>query len=443
MTAYLPDATHAPTLTSWVASANDPASDFPIQNLPYGRFRHAGSKAPWRVGVAIGDAILDLTLAATAEGWSEAARAALEPLARGDLNAFMAAGVTVRRELRAALSRALAQGSAQQAALAGALLPQAEAEYALPCHIGDYTDFYTGIHHATTVGKLFRPDNPLLPNYKWVPIGYHGRSSSIGVSGQRFHRPLGQVKLPEAEVPVLAPSRRLDYELELGAFVGQPNALGEPVALADAEDHLFGVVLLNDWSARDVQAWEYQPLGPFLAKNFATTVSPWIVTMEALAPFRVPFTRPEGEPAPLPYLDGAANRERGALDLHFEVLIQTAQMREHGAAPVRLSRSNFRDAWWTLAQMLAHHTVGGCNLQPGDLLGSGTQSGPGADEAGSLLELSQGGRQPLALPNGETRTFLLDGDCIVLRGRCEADGARAIGFGDCIGTVLPARAAAA
>ncbi|WP_028311730.1 fumarylacetoacetase [Derxia gummosa] len=437
------DATHDPALRSWVASANDPASDFPIQNLPFGRLRRAGSEQPWRIGVAIGDQALDLALALAAGGWSEDEQAVLRPLARGDLNALMAAGPLPRRLLRGALSRALAEGSPQAGALAGALLPQAEAEFTLPCHIGDYTDFYTGIHHATTVGKLFRPDNPLLPNYKWVPIGYHGRCSSIGVSGHAFRRPLGQVKTPEAEAPVLAPSRRLDYELELGVFVGAPNAQGEPVPLADAEDHLFGVVLLNDWSARDVQAWEYQPLGPFLSKNFATTISPWIVTMDALAPFRVPFARPEGEPAPLPYLDGESNRARGALDLHFEVLIETPRMREAGEAPARLSRSNFRDAWWTMAQMLAHHTVGGCNLQPGDLLGSGTQSGPAPGEGGSLLELSLGGKQPLTLPNGETRSFLLDGDTVLLRGRCEAAGARAIGFGDCAGSVLPAREVAA
>ncbi|GAB3473858.1 fumarylacetoacetase [Azotobacter salinestris] len=438
-TAPLLDASHDPALQSWVASANDPATDFPIQNLPYARFRRAGSDEPWRIGVAIGDRILDLARAATAAGWSGEVQAALAPLAAGDLNALMARGTEVRRRVRAELSAALSAGSPRQADLAGALLPQAAAEYDLPCRIGDYTDFYTGIHHATTVGSLFRPDNPLLPNYKWIPIGYHGRSSSIGVSGQTFHRPHGQVKAPDAERPEFVPCRRLDYELELGLLVGRANALGEPVPMAEAEEHLFGAVLLNDWSARDVQAWEYQPLGPFLAKNFATTISPWVVTMEALAPFRAPFVRPAGDPPPLPYLDSAFNRDFGALDLRFEVLLQTAAMRARDEAPHKLMESNFRDAYWTMAQMLAHHTVGGCNLQPGDLLGSGTQSGPAPGEGGSLLELTQGGKQPITLPGGETRAFLADGDTVILRGHCEREGARRIGFGDCAGSVLPAR----
>lgn len=433
------DATHDPALHSWVASANDAATDFPIQNLPYGRFRRAVSDEPWRIGVAIGDRILDLTRAAAAGGWSGEVQAALAPLAAGDLNAFMARGPEVRRRVRAELSAALRAGSPRQADLAGALLPQATAEYDLPCRIGDYTDFYTGIHHATTVGSLFRPDNPLLPNYKWIPIGYHGRSSSIGVSGQSFHRPHGQVKAPDAERPEFVPCRRLDYELELGVLVGSANALGEPVPMERAEEHLFGAVLLNDWSARDIQAWEYQPLGPFLAKNFATTISPWVVTMDALAPFRAPFVRPAGDPQPLPYLDSAFNRDSGALDLRFEVLLQTAAMRERGEAPCKLMESNFRDAYWTLAQMLAHHTAGGCNLQPGDLLGSGTQSGPAPGEGGSLLELTLAGKQPITLPGGETRAFLADGDTVILRGHCERAGARRIGFGDCAGSVLPAR----
>ncbi|TBW09791.1 fumarylacetoacetase [Azotobacter chroococcum subsp. isscasi] len=433
------DASHDPALQSWVASANDAATDFPIQNLPYGRFRRAASDEPWRIGVAIGDRILDLARAAAAGGWSGAVQAALAPLAAGDLNAFMARGPEVRRRVRAELSAALRAGSPRQADLAGALLPQAAAEYDLPCRIGDYTDFYTGIHHATTVGSLFRSDNPLLPNYKWIPIGYHGRSSSIGVSGQSFHRPHGQVKAPDAERPEFVPCRRLDYELELGVLVGSANALGEPVPMDSAEEHLFGAVLLNDWSARDIQAWEYQPLGPFLAKNFATTISPWVVTMDALAPFRAPFVRPAGDPQPLPYLDSAFNRDSGALDLRFEVLLQTAAMRERGEAPCKLMESNFRDAYWTLAQMLAHHTAGGCNLQPGDLLGSGTQSGPAPGEGGSLLELTLAGKQPITLPGGETRAFLADGDTVILRGHCERAGARRIGFGDCAGSVLPAR----
>jgi fumarylacetoacetase len=339
--------------------------------------------------------------------------------------------------LRQLLSEGLRAGSEVEASLRECLWPQSQVEMGLPCAIGDYTDFYTGIHHATAVGKLFRPDNPLLPNYKWVPIGYHGRVSSIGVSGQRFHRPQGQVKR-EGDAPVFGPCERLDYELELGVFVGAGNALGRPMDMAQAEDDWFGMVLLNDWSARDLQAWEYQPLGPFLAKNFATTISPWIVTQEALAPFRARFQRPEGDPQPLPYLDSPFNREQGALDIQLEVLLHTAGMRAKGEPPARLSQSNFRDAYWTVAQMLAHHSSNGCNLQPGDLLGSGTQSGPQPGQGGSLLELTQGGRQAVTLANGETRRFLEDGDTVILRARCERPGARAIGFGACSGTVLPA-----
>jgi fumarylacetoacetase len=350
----------------------------------------------------------------------------------------MAQAGSTRSALRAALSAALSEGAPQQARLQAALVPQASAEMSVPCTIGDYTDFYTGIHHATTVGKLFRPDNPLLPNYKWVPIGYHGRASSIGVSGQSFHRPLGQTRAPDAQVPTLGPSRRLDYELELGVVIGRPNALGHRIPIAEAEDHVFGIALFNDWSARDIQGWEYQPLGPFLSKNFASTLSPWVVTMDALAPFRAPYVRPEGDPDPLPYLDSADNRAQGAIDIELEVWLQTARMREAGHAGERLMRSNYRDAYWTVAQMVAHHTVGGCNLQDGDLFGSGTLSGPAAGEGGSLLELSQGGKRPIRLANGESRTFLEDGDTVVLRGWCQREGARRIGFGECRGTVLAA-----
>ncbi len=433
------DFTHDASLNSWVASANSPDSDFPIQNLPLGVFRRAGSQEAFRPGVAIGEQIVDL-LAARAAGVLPADVAAtLTGCERGELNAFMAQGRAARVALRQALSQALREGSSQQAALQPCLVPQAAAEYAVPCRIGDYTDFYTGIHHATSVGKLFRPDQPLMPNYKWVPIGYHGRSSSIGVSGQLFPRPKSQTKGPNDEAPALRPSQRLDYELELGVFVGRGNALGEPIAIEQAEEHAFGLVLLNDWSARDVQAWEYQPLGPFLAKNFASTISPWIVTMEALAPFRAPFVRPAGDPQPLPYLDSDSNRQQGGLDVELEVLIETQAMRDAGLAPERLSQSSYRDAYWTVAQMLAHHTVNGCNLQPGDLLGSGTQSGPRPEQAGSLLEFTSGGKNPLALANGETRTFLQDGDAIVLRGHCARSGFRRIGFGDCRGQVLAAR----
>jgi len=433
----MPDATHDPDLKSWVASANDGASDFPIQNLPFGRFRRAGSAEHWRIGVAIGDEVLDLAQALSQGGWALDVTALLRPLAAGDLNAFMAMGAEASRLLRAALSNALRAGSTMQAALRGCLVPQSQAEMTLPCTVGDYTDFYTGIHHATAVGKLFRPDNPLLPNYKWVPIGYHGRSSSLVVSGTAVRRPRGQLK-GEAPQPRLAPSERLDYELELGAFIGAGNALGQPVDIGQAEAHLFGVVLLNDWSARDVQAWEYQPLGPFLAKNFASTLSPWVVTMQALAPYRRAFVRPADDPQPLPYLDGESNRAQGALDIQLQVLLHTRAMRERGESPVLLSRSNFRDAYWTLAQLVTHHSVNGCNLRAGDLLGTGTQSGPGEHEGGSLLELSQGGKRPVALPGGETRRFLEDGDTLLLRAHCEAPGRVRIGFGDCAGTVMPA-----
>ena len=435
------DATHDPALTSWVASAQAAGSDFPIQNLPFGRIRRAGSAEPWRIGVAIGDQVLDLAAAAQAGGWSAEVAALLVPLAAGDLNAVMAQGSAARRALRSALQAALKTGSTQQAALAACLIAQAEVEFSLPCTVQDYTDFYTGIHHATAVGKLFRPDNPLLPNYKWVPIGYHGRASSLVVSGTPIRRPNGQFKLPgtpEGAAPDFGPCRRLDYELELAAYVGRANALGEPVPIGEAEEHLFGLGLLNDWSARDLQAWEYQPLGPFLSKNFGSVLSPWIVTMEALAPFRQPFTRPEGDPQPLPYLDSAANREAGAFDIQLQVRLQTARMRAAGEPAVALMQSNFRDAYWTLAQLIAHHTVNGCNLNPGDLLGSGTLSGPQPGQGGSLLELTNGGKQPITLPNGETRTFLQDGDSVELHAWCEREGAARIGFGTCAGMILPA-----
>ncbi|MDM0116090.1 fumarylacetoacetase [Variovorax sp. J22R133] len=416
------NATHDPKLRSWVASANAAGCDFPIQNLPFGRFSHASDAAP-RIGVAIGDRILDLRKAGLID--------------TDDMNLLMAATPEKRSTLRALISQGLAEGSARQAEWESALVSQASATMLVPCRIGDYTDFYTSVHHATTVGKQFRPDNPLLPNYKWVPIGYHGRASSIGVSGERFKRPQGQTKAPDAVVPTLGPSKRLDYELELGWFVAQGNARGEPVGMGTAEAHLFGVTLFNDWSARDIQGWEYQPLGPFLSKNFASTVSPWLVTTEALAPFRAAFERPADDPQPLPYLDSETNRATGAFSIELEVLLQTARMREAGEAPVRLSRTNTtRAAYWTPAQLIAHHTVNGCNLQPGDLLGSGTLSGPEASEAGSLMELTGGGKQPITLPNGEQRSFLEDGDTLVMRGWCESAGAVRIGLGEVSGTVV-------
>ena len=428
--------THDPALQSWVASANEPTTDFPVQNLPFGRFRRIGSGQRWRIGVAIGDEILDLKLATELGTWHADVIRLLEPLGEGDLNTFMAQPGNLRSALRAALSQALSSHSAQQTALRAALLSQADAEMSVPCRIGDYTDFYTGIHHATAVGKLFRPDNPLLPNYKWVPIGYHGRASSIGVSGQTFKRPHGQTQ-GEGGKPDFGPTKRLDYELEMGIFVGPGNGLGERIDIEAAEDHLFGLCLLNDWSARDLQTWEYQPLGPFLAKNFATTVSPWIVTMEALSPYRCEFTRPAGDPQPLPYLDSAKNRQCGAFNITLEAWLQTSKMRATGDGPVRLSESGAAEsAYWTCAQLITHHTVNGCNLQPGDLLGSGTLSGPRPEQAGSLLELSFGGSRQIALPNGEQRTFLEDGDTVTLRGYCLNSGAARIGFGEVSGSVI-------
>lgn len=430
--------THDSSLTSWVESANEETSDFPIQNLPFAVFRRAGSDEAWRGGVAIGEDIVDLAALHTLVPFNGLAAEALEAARRDQLNDFMAMGKAAWSALRLALSRALRRGSDQQSLLEHCLVAQSDAEYHLPCHIGDYTDFYASVHHATTIGALFRPDNPLLPNYKWVPIAYHGRASSIYVSGQRFHRPVGQLKAPDADTPVVAPCRRLDYELEVGIFIGAGNALGERISMAQAEDHVFGICLFNDWSARDIQGWEYQPLGPFLAKNFASTISPWLVTMEALAPFRQAFTRASDDPQPLPYLCSAENDAKGAIDMHLEALLLTEKMAKHGQSPERLSRSNFADAYWTVAQMVTHHTINGCNLQAGDLFGSGTMSGPEPAQGGSLIELSQGGKQAITLANGEQRTFLEDGDSVILRGYCQRDGARRIGFGEVTATVLPA-----
>jgi fumarylacetoacetase len=433
------DATHDPALRSWVDSANAAGTDFPLQNLPFAAFRRAASTEGFRGGVAIGDSVLDLGALHALGVFTGAAAEALALCSGPVLNPFMAAGREASAALRAALSSALRSGSPLAPRLRALLIPQSAAAYRVAADVGDFTDFYASIHHATAVGRLFRPDNPLLPNYKWVPIAYHGRASSVVVSGESFARPHGQIMPAGAKAPQLAATRRLDYEVEVGVFVGRPNQLGQPVPLAEAERHLFGLCLLNDWSARDVQAWEYQPLGPFLAKNFATTVSPWVVTLEALAPFRVPWVRPAEEPAPLGYLDDAGQRRAGAIDLQLEAWLDTARMRAQGVPAQRLSQSSFRDSWWTIAQMLTHHTVNGCNLEPGDLLGSGTQSGPAPSAAGSLLELTVGGRQPLTLADGETRTFLEDGDRVMLRGWCERPPYVRIGFGEAAATVLPAR----
>ncbi len=427
--------THDAALRSWVASANAEGTDFPIQNLPFGVFRRRGTQEAFRIGVAIGDQILDMKAAVKAGVFLSAAA---EATTGDSLNAFMALGQPAWSALRLDLSRALRVGAAEEK-LKACLLAQADAEYAVPARIGDYTDFYVGVHHATAIGKLFRPDNPLMPNYKWVPIGYHGRSSSVVVSETPIRRPVGQTK-GDADKPDFGPSQKLDYELELGFFVGPGNELGEAISIDNAEAHLFGAVLFNDWSARDIQPWEYQPLGPFLSKNFGSTLSPWVVTMEALAPFRAPFARPASDPQPLPYLESPSNRATGALDIHLEAWLQTTAMRVAHAKPVRLSTGNVREAaYWTPSQLVTHHSVGGCNLRPGDLFGSGTLSGPGPGQSGSLVEMTQGGAKPIVLPNGETRTFLADGDALTLRGWCERPGAKRIGFGECIGVIAPAR----
>lgn len=431
--------THDPLLKSWVASANDGKTDFPIQNLPFAIFKRAGTPEKFRAGVAIGNQIVDLKAAHKAGVFPMEMTPILKTLYKPTLNKFMSLGHATWSALRLHLSRALHQESKYIVQLESCLVPQSQAEYDLPARIGDYTDFYTSIHHATNVGKLFRPDNPLLPNYKWLPIGYHGRSSSIKVSGHEFHRPVGQLKAPDAEAPVLAPCKRLDYELEVGIYIGEGNELGNPIAIDDAENHVFGLGLFNDWSARDIQAWEYQPLGPFLAKNFASTVSPWIVTMEALAPFRQAWSRDENDPLPLAYLDSSSLRNSGAIDMQLEVHILTADMRDAGLAPQCMGISNFNESYWSVSQMVAHHSVNGCNLMPGDLFGSGTMSGPNPDSVGALLEATSGGKHPISLNNGEQRTFLEDGDTVILKGACMNDKAVRIGFGEAVATVLPAR----
>jgi fumarylacetoacetase len=432
------DPTNDPQSTSWVSAANRPEADFPIQNLPLAVFRRRGLVEAFRGGVAIGDQVVDLALLIEAGAFEGEARTAIAAAAGPVLNCLMDLGPSAWAAIRNALFDGLLQGSKRQAVFERCLVPQAQAEYSLPANIGDFTDFYTSIHHATTVGRLFRPDNPLLPNYKWLPIGYHGRSSSIVISGHEIRRPWGQ-RLPAGQSdPVVAPSARLDYELELGVFVGKGNPLGAPIAIENAEAHVFGLCLLNDWSARDIQAWEYQPLGPFLAKNFATSVSPWIVSLQALAPFRVPHARGPGDPALPAYLRSAANDEAGGFDIRLEADLETPSMRDRGEARQRISSTSFRHCYWTLAQLIAQHTVNGCNLRAGDLLGTGTQSGPSPEEGGSMLELGGGGKHPIAVGSGEKRAFLEDGDAVTLRGWCEKPGAVRIGLGEVSGRILPA-----
>ncbi|MEP6618369.1 MAG: fumarylacetoacetase [bacterium] len=438
----LPDETHRADLASWVQSAMAPSTDFPIQNLPLGIFRAIGRGA--RPGMAIGDQILDLVAAAT-EGLltDTLARVIERCAAEGVLNALFASGREVQRALRSRASHLLAADTelGQRACRMHdrLLVPMKDAELLVPARVGDYTDFYASIHHATNVGSMFRPDNALLPNYKWVPIGYHGRASSLVPNGTPVRRPSGQTKDDAATAPTFGATRRMDYELEVGAFIGVGNAMGTPIGIGDAEAHIAGLCLVNDWSARDMQAWEYQPLGPFLAKNFATTVSSWVVSLDALAPFRVSaFARADGDPAPLPYLFDAENQRHGGLDIGLEVLLSSSQMRQRDMPPMRVSIGSFTSMYWTVAQLVTHHASNGCNLQAGDLLASGTVSGDSKESRGCLLERTWRGTEPLTLPTGETRRFLEDGDEVIMRGFCERQGFRRIGFGECRGIVLSA-----
>jgi fumarylacetoacetase len=436
------DATHDAELRSWVESANDSTSDFPIQNLALGVFRARDGRA--RPGVAIGDEILDLTAAAESRDLDGRDAQIVGACADdGALNPLLEAGPERMRTLRIALSRLLRDDTPEGGAARGraALLVRArEVEMLLPVRIGDYSDFYSSIHHASNVGRMFRPDNPLLPNYKWVPIGYHGRASSVIPSGQRVRRPFGQTRDDSQDVPVFGPSRRVDYELEVGAVIGHGNALGASIPIASADAHIAGLCLVNDWSARDIQTWEYQPLGPFLAKSFATTMSPWLVTRDALAPFRVPLAeRAPGDPAPLEHLTDANDRSHGGFAIELTVWLTSARMREEGRMPFLVSTGRFESSvYWTPAQLVAHHTSNGCNLRPGDLLASGTVSGPTPESRGCLLERTWRGTEPLILPTGETRRFLEDGDEVSMRGRCERAGFRQIGFGDCRGVISAA-----
>ncbi len=435
--------THDQTLESWIESANSEQTDFKIQNLPYASIRRKHSSEAFRIGIALGDQVIDLKALFDLnilDGLDEQIKSCSFPF----LNEFMALDFQKQSELRLGISRIFRKDQNildDQALLqvSKILIPMEEIEYQLPCQITDYTDFYTSIYHATKVGSLFRPDNPLLPNYKWVPIGYHGRASSIAVSGVDFPRPKGQIKLLDKEHPQLSPCNRLDYELEIGIVIGKGNLLGTPISIEDAESHVFGLCLFNDWSARDIQAWEYQPLGPFLAKNFLSTLSPWIVTLEALAPYRQAWTRAKEDPQPLDYLESEENRRSGSFDIQLAVFLETEAMRRQGVSPERLSITNFKHSYWTIAQLIAHHSVNGCNLQTGDLFGSGTQSGPDPKEAGSLLELSNGGKSPILLSNGEKRYFLEDGDRVILKGYCKKKGFTKIGFGEASATVLPTK----
>ena len=427
--------THDANLESWVESANHPTTDFPIQNLPFCVFTHSDQTA--RIGVGIGNFVLDLNFAVEL---FDLDRDLADQCKGATIDELLELNVASRTQLRSGLSKFLSRENqsitAHQIILDELLFPLTEVEFLKPATIRNYTDFYCSIFHATNIGSMFRPDNPLLPNYKHIPIGYHGRASSVVISGTPVKRPSGQTNPNDTPNPIFGKSNSLDYELELGAFVAQGNTLGEPINIDDAEAYLFGLCLVNDWSARDIQRWEYQPLGPFLAKSFATSISPFVVTMEALAPFRVSaFERDPNYPQPLPYLHSVENNTSGGVNLNLEVSISSEKMREENLAPMKLSHGNARDLYWTMSQMLTHHASNGCNLQAGDLIASGTISGATKDSLGSLIELSRRGTEPLNLPNGEVRKFLEDGDEVIMTGFCERAGFRRIGFGNCRGKI--------
>jgi len=434
--------THDQNLKSWIESANAPDTDFPIQNLPFCVFTRACTYESIRVGVAVGDYVLDIYSCYECCLFDdESFNIAVSTDNYCLDHSVMKKNPSLQKAFRHRLVEILSETADEetQKNVRRNLIPMTEVQFYLPAHIGDYTDFYCSIFHAANVGAMFRPDNPLLPNYKYVPIGYHGRASSIVISGTEITRPKGQNRSDEEKPPEYAPCKNLDYEMEVGFFVGKCTEPGETIPIETAEEHIFGLCLVNDWSARDIQAWEYQPLGPFLAKNFATSVSPFVVTMEALAPFRTPaFEREEGDPQPLDYLTSEQNQKSGGFDINLEVYLQTQKMREENAEPFLLSRSNMKDLYWTIGQMLTHHASNGCNLQTGDLIATGTISGDSKDARGCLLELTWRGKEPIQLPNGEKRRFLEDGDEVIMKGFCEKEGFRRIGFGECRGIILPA-----
>lgn len=430
--------THNPDLKSWIDSANDPQTDFPIQNLPFGAFKSPKNFSP-HLSVAIGSYALDLT-SVMLNNLLDVSQEIKTACTKGFLNQLMALGNEASSELRQALSKALRSDARKdiQEKLKHHLFERSKIELLNPVRIGNFTDFYASIYHATNVGTMLRPENPLLPNYKYVPIGYHGRASSIVISGRKIRRPNGQINSDDQSEPKFMPSRRLDYEAEIGFFVGTSTGFGQMIPIREAEEHIWGACVVNDWSARDIQRWEYQPLGPFLSKSFATSISPWVVTLEALSVFRTnAFVRGEGDPKPLPYLYSPENAQHGGLDITLEVLIRTNQMHKQNLQPFQLSKGSFKDMYWTPAQMLTHHASNGCNFHTGDLFASGTVSGKTREEAGSLLERAWRGESPIELPTGEKRSFIEDGDEVIIKAYCEKDGVRRIGFGECTGIIIP------